>query len=303
MTHTPTIQLADIVTTAATSITSTTAESGGIVLNDGGATITFRGVCGSTSPNPTTADYHITAAGTTGTFTVSIVGLSANVLYHTRAYAINSVGTAYGNEQDFTTASGGSLASVTLVYVSNITYNTADAVSSVSGTGVTARGICWSSSVNPTISGSKTTDGSGAGSFNSTATGLSTCTYYYVRAYATNGNGTAYSDNIQFQTLPPIGLSDFDFLYAYGSGGSFVNFTGSEAEAWNGINIMITSSVARYGRVISSISFGIGNRIYTTENNILTCSSLSNGYYACLLSGTWYVVIIVSGVITDIQVN
>ena len=70
------------------------------------------------------------------------------------------------------------------------------------GATVTARGICWSTSQNPTISGSHTTDGTGTGTFTSNMTGLEPNTTYYVRAYATNSAGTAYGDQVSFTTLP-----------------------------------------------------------------------------------------------------
>ena len=65
---------------------------------------------------------------------------------------------------------------------------------------VTARGVCWSTSPNPTISNSKTTDGTGTGSFTSNVTGLAEGTTYYVRAYATNSKGTAYGAEKSFTT-------------------------------------------------------------------------------------------------------
>ena len=63
---------------------------------------------------------------------------------------------------------------------------------------VTARGVCWSTSHNPTIDDNKTTDGTGAGNFTSNLTGLTAGTTYYVRAYATNSVGTAYGDEVAF---------------------------------------------------------------------------------------------------------
>lgn len=66
---------------------------------------------------------------------------------------------------------------------------------------VTARGVCWSTYVNPTISSSYTTDGTGTGSFSSSVNGLSPSTYYHLRAYATNSYGTSYGDDIVFSTL------------------------------------------------------------------------------------------------------
>lgn len=65
---------------------------------------------------------------------------------------------------------------------------------------VTARGVCWSKSQNPTLADSHTLDGSGYGLFVSEITGLTPNTTYYVRAYATNSVGTSYGDEVSFTT-------------------------------------------------------------------------------------------------------
>jgi hypothetical protein len=72
------------------------------------------------------------------------------------------------------------------------------------GAAVTARGVCWSTSVNPTIASSITSDNSGAGIFTSTLTGLTDGTIYYVRAYATNVIGTAYGNEVSFTKITPL---------------------------------------------------------------------------------------------------
>ena len=61
---------------------------------------------------------------------------------------------------------------------------------------VTSRGICWGLNSNPTISDSKTNDGTGDGQFVSSLTGLSAGSTYHVRAYATNSVGTAYGADL-----------------------------------------------------------------------------------------------------------
>jgi uncharacterized protein (TIGR02145 family) len=99
--------LATLTTTAATSITGSTAVSGGNVSNDGGTLVTQRGICYSTSPSPTTANTTIISGSGTGSFTSNLTGLSASTTYYVRAYATNSAGTAYGNELSFTTTAGG----------------------------------------------------------------------------------------------------------------------------------------------------------------------------------------------------
>ena len=98
-----------ITTTAVTNISATTATSGGNVVNDGGAAVTARGVCWSTSQNPTVTNSHTTDGSGTGSFTSSITGLSAGTTYYVRAYATNSAGTVYGNQMNFTTSSSSSL--------------------------------------------------------------------------------------------------------------------------------------------------------------------------------------------------
>lgn len=92
-----------VTTAAVTGVTTTTANSGGNVTADGGTAVTTRGVCWSTSANPTVAD-NTTSDGTgTGAFTSSITGLSSETKYYVRAYATNGAGTSYGNERSFTT--------------------------------------------------------------------------------------------------------------------------------------------------------------------------------------------------------
>jgi len=93
-----------ITTTSVTAITSFTATSGGNITSDGGASVTVRGVCWSTSINPTIALSTKTADGIgTGVFASSITGLISSTTYHVRAYATNSVGTAYGGDSSFIT--------------------------------------------------------------------------------------------------------------------------------------------------------------------------------------------------------
>ena len=93
---------------------------------------------------------------------------------------------------------------VTTSMVTNITQTIADGggtVTSDGGATVTARGVCWSVTSNPTIAGSHTTDGTGTGMFTSSLSGLTANTLYYVRAYATNGVGLAYGNEVIFRTI------------------------------------------------------------------------------------------------------
>jgi hypothetical protein len=69
------------------------------------------------------------------------------------------------------------------------------------GAPVTARGVCWSTTANPTTADNKTVDGTGIGTFTSSITGLASGTTYYVRSYATNSMGTTYGPELILITL------------------------------------------------------------------------------------------------------
>jgi hypothetical protein len=95
-------QLPMISTAAITAIHTATAVCGGNITPDGG-TAYPRGVCWSTSPNPTTSSNKTYDGGGTGNYSSTLTGLTANTLYYVRAYATNSVGTSYGGQVSFTT--------------------------------------------------------------------------------------------------------------------------------------------------------------------------------------------------------
>jgi len=192
----PTLTTAEI-----TDITATTAKCGGNITDDGGFSITARGVCWSTSTNPEIADAHTTDGSGTGSFTSSLTGLEVNTTYYVRAYATNEIGTSYGNEHNFTTKDG--IPTLTTAEITDITATTAKSGGNITDDGgldITARGVCWSTSTNPTIADAHTTDGTGTGSFTSSLTGLEVNTTYYVRAYATNETGTSYGNEQNFTT-------------------------------------------------------------------------------------------------------
>ena len=100
------IDLAMVATAPVDSVDYTSAFCGGNVLSDGGSTVTTRGLCWSTSPNPTVADSIVILGTGTGSFTSHLTGLTANTLYYIRAFATNAAGTAYGDEFTFATLSG-----------------------------------------------------------------------------------------------------------------------------------------------------------------------------------------------------
>ncbi|MCR5013170.1 MAG: choice-of-anchor J domain-containing protein [Bacteroidales bacterium] len=195
--------LPTVTTSQVTNIAQTSAKGGGNVTSDGGATVTERGICWSTTHNPTTSHSHANSGTGTGSFTVNMTGLTSNTTYYVRAYAKNSKGTSYGTEVSFKTTQNTSSPTVTTSQVTNITQTTAKGGGNVTASGganVTARGICWSTSHNPTVSGSHASSGTGTGTFTANMTGLTANTTYYVRAYATNSAGTSYGSEVSFVT-------------------------------------------------------------------------------------------------------
>jgi photosystem II stability/assembly factor-like uncharacterized protein len=95
------------------------------------------------------------------------------------------------------------LPTVTTSPTSNITDSTATTGGTVSSEGtsaLTAVGVCWDTLPSPTTLKFKINNGAGTGSYVSNLAGLKVNKTYYVRAYATNGNGTAYGNEISFQT-------------------------------------------------------------------------------------------------------
>ena len=202
--NTLTSQLPIITTSQVSNISSYTASCGGNVVSDGNSIVTSRGVCWSTSPNPTTANYKTVDGGGLGSFISTMTGLVAGVTYYVRAYATNGVGTSYGEERIYTTLGETALPVVTTAQVSRIDFYSALCGGNVTSDGdsdVTAKGVCWSTNPNPTTVNHKTVDGSGLGIFTSILSDLTEGTVYYVRAYATNGNGTSYGEQKTFTTL------------------------------------------------------------------------------------------------------
>jgi uncharacterized protein (TIGR02145 family) len=189
-----------VTTTAINSITASSANSGGTVTSTGGAALTAVGVCWSTTTNPTTAN-SITYDGITTPFSSNMIGLTSGTTYYVRAYATNSAGTSYGNELSFTLSGvGPSVSSEDITSITSSSASSGGTVTATGGSALTAVGVCWSTSVNPTTANSITNDGTLA-SFTSNLTGLTAGTTYYVRAYATNGTGTSYGNELSFTTL------------------------------------------------------------------------------------------------------
>lgn len=222
--------LPTVVTNDVTDVTPNSAQCGGNVTANGGVAITSRGVCYSKTSNPTISDLLVNGGTGTGPFTCSLTGLDENTTYYVRAYATNSVGTAYGIQKSLKTNGG---PTVTTGSVSSITSHSAICSGNVTadgGSSVTSRGICWSTAPNPTINSSSVTNGSGLGSFSCEMTNLQNNTTYYVRAWARNTNGISYGAERTFKTelLPTFEYGGYTYYVAPDPG--------SNSLTWNSAN-------------------------------------------------------------------
>lgn len=167
----------------------------------GSGSVSEKGFCISELASPDLTDIHFHIDTIADTYDLGVV-MKENIKFYVRSYAISQAGVAYGEEMSFTTPSK---PVVSTLAVSDITASTADCggiVSNDGGLDIIARGVCWSTSSNPTIKlSTKTVDGVGLGTFASHLENLTIGTKYYVRAYATNAIGTTYGEELSFTTL------------------------------------------------------------------------------------------------------
>jgi hypothetical protein len=207
ITLTPTIpSLYYINNITSSDITQTSASTSSSIQNNGGSSITQKGFVWSTSTNPTVA---LTTKGfdtnSGDMIRLSITGLAPATTYYLRAFATNATGTGYSQERSFTTLALAA-PSISGLSASSITQTGLSASSSISNDGgstITQKGFVWSTSPNPTTAlTTKSISAASGNSISSSITGLSPATTYYLRAFATNSQGTSYSLETTFTTSP-----------------------------------------------------------------------------------------------------
>ena len=295
---TSSVEVPVLTTQAATNITQTTVQSGGNITDDKGGSVSARGICWSTESDPTILDSNTIEGAGSGSFSSNITQLTPNTLYYLRAYAINSVGTGYGNQVTFTTSQVAT-ATLTTTEITLITQTTAVSggnITAENGGSVTSRGVCWGTTTNPTIENSKTSDGSGAGAFTSSIIGLAPNTTYYVRAYATNSAGTEYGSSISLITQNYGAVTDIDNnVYKTITIGTQVwmeenlkTITYNDGTAIPNITVDATWSAANTGAYCDfintpaySTTYGRLYNWYAVDNNAATMVTSNGGKNVC----------------------
>ena len=204
-----------VTTTAATSIdiAAGTATLNGKINSIGDPAYTERGFVYATIHNPTVEDNtkKVAPGSGTGEFSANASNLSLNTTYYIRAYAKSSQGVSYGNE--VTLNFKGTLATVKTSTATNVSIASKTAtfngsIESVGDPAYTERGFVYGLTHNPNIvdDTKKTASGSGTGAFSASVTNLTMNKTYYIRAYATNLQGTAYGSEValDFSQVFPV---------------------------------------------------------------------------------------------------
>ena len=245
----PTVQ-----TVGATDINSQGATLSGSVLSDNGASITERGfVYMQGTGTPTTDSYKLKVSGKTGEYTGSLSGLEPNKKYSFRAYAVNSKGTAYGEVMSFLTVTG--LPKVSAVDVSKIASTSATLTADVTDHGgETVSEVGFYYSLDPAVDDEtsvKVTRNYAGGAFSTSLTDLSVFTTYYVKAYAVNSAGVAYSKVTEFKPLADVPVVITVGASEVNSGGALLSGT---VDTDNGARITERGFVWMQGDGLPTIS-------------------------------------------------
>ncbi len=140
------------------------------------------------------------------------------------------------------------------------------------GSQILVRGICWGNTTGPTISGNKTVNGAGTGTYSASLSGLSSTSTYFVRAYATNSTGTAYGNEISFISSGPPPPSVTVYAGGYERNGNI-----QTAKYWkNGVATLLTNGT--FTSQVNSI-FIAGNDIYAAGLELNASNKVVGKYW------------------------
>ena len=203
--HTPTVEILP-----ASDISYTSFVCSGDVTDSGTYTVTARGFCWSTEPDPVMTGDHLHVGNGAGVFSATLTDMQPETTFYVRAYAVNAVGVTYSTPISVTTLTP-TIPTVTTDNVS--TYNRCTGTVVDDGHApVTQRGFVYDTLPNPTLSnGVVIAEGDGMGEFSELLTGLSIGRLYFVRAFATNARGTGYGEQLYFTAeSDSLTVTDYD---------------------------------------------------------------------------------------------
>ncbi len=201
--HTLAYTLPKVTTDSVGGITASSFVGYGSLIDWGCDSLPKFGFCYSKSANPTIEGSHTVCDKKNNHFSGTVTGLEDGATYYMRAYAVNTIGIAYGENIKFSTLR---ITKPTVVTsdVTDITVSSAMCGGKITSNGnseITECGICYSKTADPTIDDKTLVcKQDNAGEFSGTLTGLNEGTTYHVRAYAVNTKGVAYGDDYRFTT-------------------------------------------------------------------------------------------------------
>lgn len=295
-------------TIAVDKILQGSARSGLILVSQGASTVTTRGICWSTSPNPTISDSKYSSPLSSSPLYLYLSSLVGSTTYYVRAYATNSYGTSYGESFKFTTTAY-TMPEVTTTTVTNAGGLEAACTGMVTNTGgylkCTEQGFCWATTNNPTLENNVVPVTSLLVNVAYTknivfpTNGLT----YYVRAYATTATGTAYGSVLSIKPTVgnltytidtgslPVGTTNYNLMkvaldsamYYYNR---YATFSGN---IWVYYNAGIPTAQGGYR---SSIGFG-SNTSYMHVSTVMheiahwLGSGTTNSWKSFCVNGLW----------------
>ncbi len=266
------VRLVSVTTDSVTEVSFTSCKLQGTIVDLGEGSIEEHGFCYSESQEPVIENSNtmLGSIAEKGAFTGNLLGLSENTSYFVRAFAQNNIGVYYGEQLSFTTLING------LPTVTTTVINIFDATSAVVGGDITDEGENWVSdggvyygtSANPELTGTKLKISSGAGEYSATISDLTSETMYYVKAYATNSDGTSYGSEETFTTsvtgLKPTVTTNtvIDIITTSATVGGNVINDGGDAVSERGIYYSTTANAETTG---TKLQIGSGTGTFSTS--------------------------------------